>query len=144
MRKFVIIILLIAALLLLTACGVPEEKGLIKPQESCIRTNLSAKCEGHFEKVVGDNIKTFDKIFFENEEAVYLDLTVSCSEKPMSFAVHQFGIADEWTVVPVDPLKEGAFKGWVIPDENGNFVIKFTQDGKNSTGRVDFNFIVSR
>ncbi len=143
MRKFIRLFSIIA-LVFISACGVPEEKGLIKPQESCIRTNLSGRCEGDFEKVVGDNIKTYDNIFFENEEAVYLDITVSCSEKPMSFAVHQFGIADEWTVVTVDPLKPGAFKGWVIPDENGKLAIKFTQDGKNSTGKVHFKFDVSR
>lgn len=144
MRKFSILLTFILLTLMLSGCGSPLEKGLIGSHESCIRTSQTGSCEGYYDKVVGENIKSYDNIFFEGEEAAYLDISVSSTDHPMSFAVKQYGMEEEWQVVTVDPLQPGKFKGWVIPDENGKFVIKYMQDGKNETGRVDYKFVINR
>lgn len=144
MRKLKNFLLVFILAVLIVSCGAPEEKGLIGTHENCTRTSSSVSCTGYYDRVVGENAKSYDDIFFEGESAIYLDITISSSENPMSFAVKQFGIEEEWKTVMVDPLKPGRFKGWVIPDANGKLVIKYLQDQKNATGRVDYTFIVNR
>ncbi|OJX47342.1 MAG: hypothetical protein BGO78_17920 [Chloroflexi bacterium 44-23] len=144
MRKISILLFLTWFAIILTACGSPEEKGLYGSHESCTRTSSSVSCEGYFDKVVGENIKRYDNIFFDEEEAIYLDITVSSTERPMSFAINQYGMDEEWQEVAVDPLQPGKFKGWIIPDANRKFAIKYMQDGKNATGRVDYKFVINR
>lgn len=144
MRKKINFMIVFILAVLLVSCSSPEEKGLIGAHENCTRTGSSVSCVGYYDRIVGENTKSYDDVFFEGEEAVYLDITISSSENPMSFGIKQFGIDDEWKIVTVDPLQPGRFKGWIIPDANGKFVIKYLQDQKNSTGKVDFTFIINR
>ncbi len=134
------IILLILVVLFLISCSPRTERGLIGGSQTCLMSNNSGNCNGFFTQVYGENQKSFAKIFVMDDQAVYLNLTVSSSDGKLIFAVKQYGVEEEWTKIEVDPGNASVFKGWVIPDENGLLTIQFNQFDSQKTGRVNYDF----
>ena len=137
------IVLLILVILFLISCSPRTERGLIGGSQTCLMSNNSGNCYGFFSQVYGENQKSFAKIFVLDDNAVYLNLTVTSSDGKLIFAVKKYGVEEEWTTIEVDPGNESVFKGWVIPDENGLLTIQFNQFDNKKTGRViyDFSFL---
>jgi len=137
------IVLLILVTLFLISCNPRTERGLIGGSQTCLMSNNSGNCYGFFSQVYGENQKSFAKIFVLDDNAVYLNLTVTSSDGKLIFAVKKYGVEEEWTTIEVDPGNASVFKGWVIPDENGLLTIQFNQFDNKKTGRViyDFSFL---
>jgi len=134
------IIILIFVMLSLISCSPRSERGLIGGSQTCTMSNNSGKCNGFFSQVYGENLKSFEKIFVLDDNAVYLNCSVSSTDGKLTFSVQQYGVDDEWTSIEVEPGTPAIFKGWVIPDENGLLTIQFNQFDNQKTGRVDYNF----
>jgi hypothetical protein len=134
------IILLIFVVLFLNSCRPRTEIGLIGGSQTCLMSNNSGTCNGFYTQVYGDNQKSFEKIFVLDDNAVYLNLTISSNEGKLTCAVKQYGVEEEWTTIDVEPGIPAVFKGWVIPDENGLLTIQFNQFDNQKTGRVNYDF----
>jgi hypothetical protein len=134
------ILSLIFVVLFLNACSPRTERGLIGGSQTCLMSNNTGTCNGFYTQVYGENQKSFEKIFVLDDNAVYLNLTVSSTDGKLTTAVKQYGEEEEWTTIEVEPGIPAVFKGWVIPDENGLFTIQFNQFDKQKTGRVNYDF----
>jgi len=130
--------LFIIVLLLLVSCRPMAERGLIGGEETCIYSNNGGNCSGYFEKVLGENSKSYDKVFLLDDKTVKLILTVNSTDGEMTIAVKQYGMDEEWQTFTVIPGTPTTFNGWVIPDENGKLTIQFNQNQKISTGKVEY------
>ncbi|MHB8135845.1 MAG: hypothetical protein ACYDH1_16665 [Anaerolineaceae bacterium] len=134
--KKILSTLIFMVFLLLVSCSPMAEKGLIGGEETCIYSNNGGSCSGYFEKVLGENIKSYDKVFLLDDKKVKLNLTVNSTDGEMSIGVKQFGMDEEWQTFGVIPGTPTTFNGWVVPDENGKLSIQFNQNQKIATGKV--------
>lgn len=130
--------ILIVVFLLLVSCRPVAERGLIGGEETCIYSNNGGSCSGYFEKVLGENSKSYDKVFLLDDKTVKLILSVNSTDGEMTVAVKQYGVDVEWQTLPVIPGTPTTFNGWVIPDENGKLTIQFNQNQRIATGKVEY------
>jgi hypothetical protein len=143
MQKIKYLLLLIVCFSL-SSCAAIAENGLIGGKETCTYSNNGGTCKGYFEKVLGENSKSYKNVFVGNEEAVKVNMTVSSTDGAMTFALMQYGKEEDWQYFEVLPDTPATFVGWVIPDEDGNLTIQFNQNPKTSTGQVDYQFVFTR